>query len=84
LRYVSRRVPGVETVVPEASLGFSEDITFLMDRVHRNGGRAGYLIVGTDHPTSHHTPTFDIDERSLDIGVGVLTDVVTSAAARQP
>ena len=81
---VCRSVPAVETVIPEASLGVSEDVTFLMDRVHENGGRSGYLIVGTDHPTSHHTPTFDIDEHSLDIGVEVLTEAVTTVASRRP
>jgi len=81
---VARRLPSLDTIVPEASLGVSEDITFLMDRVKQSGGRAGYLIVGTDHPTSHHTPTFDIDDHSLDIGVELLAEVVSSVAASRP
>ncbi|GAB7090494.1 M20 family metallo-hydrolase [Halorubrum luteum] len=80
----ARRVPSVDTVVPTAELGASEDVTFLMERVHENGGRSTYLIVGTDHPTSHHTPTFDVDERSLEIGVDVLTEAVTSVGSQRP
>ena len=80
----ARRVSSVDTVVPEAPLGASEDVTFLMERVHENGGRSAYLIVGTDHPTSHHTPTFDVDERSLAIGVDVLTEAVTAVGKRRP
>ena len=78
---VAREVPAVETVVPEAPLGASEDVTFLMERVHERGGKAVYLIIGTDHPTSHHTPTFDIDERSLDIAVELLTACVKRVGA---
>jgi aminobenzoyl-glutamate utilization protein A len=32
--------------------------------------------VGTDHPGGHHTATFDVDEDSLEIGVGVLADAI--------
>jgi aminobenzoyl-glutamate utilization protein A len=75
---VAAGVDGVETVTERAAFGASEDATFLMDRAEREGGRATYLIVGTDHPTSHHTTTFDVDERSLPIGVEVLTRAVLS------
>lgn len=81
---VARTVPSVETVCSEASLGVSEDVTFLMDRVHDRGGRAVCLVVGTDQPTAHYTPTFDIDERSLDTGVELLAAVITAVAARRP
>ena len=81
---VARRVPSVDAVVPEAPLGASEDVTFLMQRVHANGGRSVYLVVGSDHPTAHHTPTFDIDERSLDIAVELLTEAVLTVGAERP
>ncbi|WP_435064252.1 amidohydrolase [Halobaculum sp. EA56] len=73
-------VEGVDTVVPTADFGASEDATFLMRRVQEDGGLACYCIVGTDHPTSHHTPTFDVDERSLPTGVRVLTDSILAVA----
>ncbi|WP_049972294.1 amidohydrolase [Haladaptatus cibarius] len=78
---VARGVDGVDSVVPTADFGASEDVTFLMERVQQEGGLATYLIVGTDHPTSHHTPTFDVDERSLGIGVEVLTNSILAVAA---
>jgi aminobenzoyl-glutamate utilization protein A len=81
---VAEGVEGVETVLPRADFGASEDATFLMERVQEEGGLATYLIVGTDHPTSHHTPTFDVDERSLETGVEVLTGAVLSVAADDP
>ncbi|WP_227377421.1 amidohydrolase [Haladaptatus halobius] len=76
----ARGVDGVDSVVPTADFGASEDATFLMERVQGDSGLATYLIVGTDHPTSHHTPTFDVDERSLGIGVDVLTKSILAVA----
>ncbi|WP_435156324.1 amidohydrolase [Haladaptatus sp. DFWS20] len=77
---VAADVDGVDTVLPTADFGASEDATFLMERVQENGGSATYLIVGTDHPTSHHTSTFDVDETSLPIGVEVLTKSALSVS----
>jgi aminobenzoyl-glutamate utilization protein A len=73
---VAEGVDGVDSVRHSAPLGGSEDATFLMDRVQDHGGRASYVGIGTDHPGGHHTPTFDVDERSLDIGVDVLAGAI--------
>ncbi|ELY53504.1 amidohydrolase [Natronococcus amylolyticus DSM 10524] len=79
---VAREVEGVDRVVPSTEFGVSEDVTYLMNRVQDRGGLASYLLVGTDHPTNHHTPTFDVDERSLEIGVGVLSETITELSRR--
>jgi aminobenzoyl-glutamate utilization protein A len=55
-----------------------------MRRVQERGGLAAYVAVGTDHPGGHHTPTFDVDEATLDIGIDVLTDAIASTAEKQP
>jgi aminobenzoyl-glutamate utilization protein A len=73
---VAGSVEGVESRLHSAPLGGSEDATFLMDRVQSRGGTATYVGIGTDHPGGHHTPTFDVDERSLAIGVDVLSGAV--------
>ncbi|WP_020221804.1 M20/M25/M40 family metallo-hydrolase, partial [Halarchaeum acidiphilum] len=78
---VASGVPAVETVRPSAPFGASEDATYLMRRVQENGGLATYVIVGTDHPSGHHTPRFDVDEASIDIGVDVLTGAIGRAFA---
>jgi aminobenzoyl-glutamate utilization protein A len=68
----------VTSVMPRDDLGGSEDATYLMRRVQEQGGVAGYVAVGTDHPGGHHTATFDVDEASLPIGVEVLSEAVRS------
>jgi aminobenzoyl-glutamate utilization protein A len=74
--------PDVHTPIVSAPFGASEDATFLMDAVQQNGGAAAYAIVGTDHPTGHHTATFDIDEATVPIAVDVLTEAVLAAFER--
>ncbi|QFU81298.1 amidohydrolase [Natronorubrum aibiense] len=81
---VANGVDGIDRVLPAADFGASEDATFLMDRVQRDGGLATYMIVGTDHPTSHHTPTFDVDEDSLEHGVDVLVETIRALEHQHP
>jgi aminobenzoyl-glutamate utilization protein A len=77
-------VDGVTRVIPSEELGVSEDGTYLMRQVQDAGGLASYVLVGTDHPTSHHTPTFDVDEASLDIGATLLSETVLELSRRRP
>ncbi|UIP01429.1 amidohydrolase (plasmid) [Halobaculum sp. CBA1158] len=77
-------VDGIDRVIPSEEFGVSEDGTYLMQRVQDDGGLASYVLIGTDHPTSHHTPTFDIDEASLDIGVSLLSETVVELSRRRP
>lgn len=81
---VAADVPGTEHVLPAADFGASEDATFLMERVQNDGGLATYLVIGTDHPDSHHTPTFDVDEASLEHGVNVLTETILELERQHP
>lgn len=53
---------GVEVDAASHVTGGSEDATFFMRRVQERGGQAIYAVVGSDIPSGHHTPEFDIDE----------------------
>ncbi|MCL7417871.1 MAG: amidohydrolase, partial [Halalkalicoccus sp.] len=53
------------------------------EAVQEAGGLATYAIVGTDHPDSHHTPHFDVDERTLGIAVDVLTGSIERIEAER-
>ncbi|WP_331235011.1 amidohydrolase [Natronorarus salvus] len=74
----------VDSVVDSAPFGASEDATFFMDEVQKRGGLATYAIVGTDHPAGHHSPGFDVDERSIPIGVDVLAEAIERTAETRP
>ena len=81
---VARRTAGVDTVVEHDSLGGSEDATYLMQRVQNHGGLAAYVGVGTDHPGGHHTPTFDVAERDIAVGIELMAGVITAVADAEP
>ena len=78
---VARRTAGVDRVVDHDSLGGSEDATYLMQRVQQQGGLAAYVGIGTDHPGGHHTPTFDVEERDIAVGIDLIAGVVADLAA---
>jgi aminobenzoyl-glutamate utilization protein A len=75
---------GVTSLLDSDRLGGSEDATFLMRHVQERGGKAAYVGVGTDHPGGHHTPTFDVDEDTIGLGIDVLAGAIVATAARRP
>jgi aminobenzoyl-glutamate utilization protein A len=81
---VAGRTRDVDSVLERETLSGSEDATALMRAVQRNGGKAGYVVVGTDHPGGHHTGTFDVDEGSLPIGIELLSESIREIAVRRP
>ena len=66
---VAAWIPGVEAVRPMADFAASDDVSEFMVAVQAAGGRAAYFGVGSALADLHHTPTFDIDEASLEIAV---------------
>lgn len=50
----------------------SEDATFFMEEVKKNGGLATYCIFGTELAAGHHNERFDINEETLLPSVEVL------------
>jgi aminobenzoyl-glutamate utilization protein A len=75
-------VDAVTTPVRRAPFGTGEDAAWLMHAARNDGGTATHLIVGTDHPSGHHTPTFDVDEASLTIGSEVVARAVRAVDQR--
>jgi aminobenzoyl-glutamate utilization protein A len=78
---VTKGIDGVNDVIPRDTLGASEDATYLMRNVSRNGGTATYLGIGASNPSGHHTPRFDVDEAVLPIGVSVLSTSILELLA---
>jgi aminobenzoyl-glutamate utilization protein A len=66
----------VTTVLGREQAGGSEDASFIIERVQESGGVGTYVGVGASNVAGHHTPRFDIDEDSLEIGVEVVTATI--------
>ncbi|SEJ75237.1 aminobenzoyl-glutamate utilization protein A [Propionispira arboris] len=48
-----------------ANIGGSEDSSYFMDKVQKNGGQAAYMIIGASLTAINHNLYFDFDEKAL-------------------
>ncbi len=62
----------ISDVQKEAAFGGSEDYTYFMERVQEMGGRASFIVLGTELAAGHHQSYFDIDEEVMTTGVKLL------------
>lgn len=67
----------IDAIIDEADFGASEDVTFMMNKVQANGGKACYTIVGSNLAGEHHTESFDFDERSLGIWLKLDIEIIS-------
>lgn len=65
-------INGVTATKQHHPFGGSEDATVFMSEVHKRGGQATYIMLGSDLSAGHHNERFDFDERSLTIAVELL------------
>ncbi|MGE5632983.1 MAG: amidohydrolase [Caulobacteraceae bacterium] len=63
-------------VLEGASLGGSEDVSYMFHEVEKNGGTALYLVFGTKLNAPHHHPSFDFDEAALENGFRCYSEIV--------
>ena len=78
---VAQRTEGTRRVLPGWPIGGGDDATFMMRRVQERGGIAAYFLIGSDLPAVHHSVDFDIDERALDHGVRLFTNLAETILA---
>ncbi len=74
-------IEGIERIVPNVSLGGSEDVSWMMRTVQGRGGQAVYFVLGTDIAAGHHNEYFDIDENVLDYGPALFAELALSLSA---
>ncbi|MGG7074187.1 amidohydrolase [Campylobacter sp. 9BO] len=55
----------------ELNFGACEDFAHFMQKVQQNGGKSGYLMIGTKLCAGHHNAKFDFDEDCLVSGVDI-------------
>lgn len=74
---IARRLGLFTDVLPSISFGASEDFACLAEAVQASGGKANYLLLGSQLADGHHCDCFDFDEDALPYGVALLTALVT-------
>ncbi|MDR7871078.1 MAG: amidohydrolase [Tissierellaceae bacterium] len=58
------------------SLGGSEDVTYMMNEVENNGGKALHFMFGSDLKAAHHNSKFDFDEEALEMAFKAFRNTV--------
>jgi aminobenzoyl-glutamate utilization protein A len=75
-------VPGVVELEDEVQCRAADDAEVLLYRVTERGGKGIYLLIGSELVDGHHTPTFDFDESSLEMGTELLTNIALLISRR--
>lgn len=73
---VAAQLPDFDEIVREEEFGAGDDATFMMRRVQERGGKAAYVVLGTELPGGHHTPYFDFNEEVLGSGAKLFAALV--------
>ncbi len=79
---VATAVPSTRGILREIAFNASEDVTVMMDRVQRRGGRALFLLLGTPTFGGHHSTTFDVDETVIRNGAELFAALYDQVAVK--
>ena len=75
VRKVAERQKLLPEILAAGNIGGSEDCTFLMERVQKNGGQATFVMVGTELAAGHHDSFFDFNEEALVPAIALMSGV---------
>lgn len=64
------------------NLGASEDCTYFMERVQQKGGKAIYMMLGSNLKAGHHNYCFDFDEQVLVDGAATMAYLAKTYLAK--
>ncbi|MFG6146979.1 amidohydrolase [Halobacillus sp. B23F22_1] len=66
----------IQKIEPYALVSGSEDASFMMNEVQKQGGKATYMLFGTHLPDNHHSPHFDFEEEVLTVALDAYIHIV--------
>jgi aminobenzoyl-glutamate utilization protein A len=82
IRQVAERQRQFSEILPAGNIGGSEDCSYFMERVQKNGGQAAFIMIGTELAAGHHDSYFDFDEEALVPGMALLAGVAADLLTR--
>jgi aminobenzoyl-glutamate utilization protein A len=82
IRQVAERQRLFTEILPAGNIGGSEDCTYFMERVQKNGGQAAFVMIGTELAAGHHDCFFDFNEDALVPGIALLAGVAADLLTR--
>ncbi|MDU7110729.1 MAG: M20 family metallo-hydrolase, partial [Clostridium perfringens] len=76
IKWEAKNINDYNNVIDEEDFGASEDICYMMKRVQKNGGKASYIMFGSDLKDEHHSIRFDFNEEDLFPAINLYLRVV--------
>ncbi|MBP2078841.1 amidohydrolase [Oceanobacillus polygoni] len=73
----------VKEVLPIAKVSGSEDASFMMNRVQQHGGKATYMLFGTELKYPHHHPSFDFQENVLAVALDTFIKIIEGGSQNE-
>ncbi|GGI39613.1 amidohydrolase [Mammaliicoccus stepanovicii] len=73
---LKEKFPKLNIIPNETTPSGSEDATYYIDSVMRNGKDAIYMNIGSDHEYNHHHPKFDVKEHDMFNGISCMYEIV--------
>lgn len=82
VRSVVEKLEIMREIKDTENLNGSEDVTYMMEKVQKHGGKATFMIIGTPISAPHHNGKFDFKEEVLVNGVKIFTKVVSKLLSK--
>ncbi|WP_110954443.1 amidohydrolase [Anaerosinus massiliensis] len=79
---IARRLGIFNEYADSSNIGGSEDCSYFMDIVQKNGGQAAYLVIGASLTAVNHNLYFDFDEHALTMEAQLLSTIVSDLLAK--
>lgn len=76
LTEVAEESPYLSEVLDALPLKASEDVTYMIDEVQKQGGSATFMVFGTPLKNGHHHEEFDFDEGVLQVAVDAFARLI--------
>ncbi|MCR1964697.1 M20 family metallo-hydrolase [Clostridium perfringens] len=76
IKWEAKNINDYNNVIDEEDFGASKDICYMMKRVQKNGGKASYIMFGSELKDEHHSIRFDFNEEDLFPAINLYLRVV--------
>lgn len=77
VKETAKRLGIFDNIITMHDMGGSEDCSYFMERVQKNGGQAAYLVIGGSLAAVNHNNYFDFDEHALTLEAQLLATITT-------
>ncbi len=73
---IAQTMPCFDTCLPTEKFMASEDFTWFLDAVQKQGGQGTFIQLGAKLASGHHSQAFDFDEGTLSRGLELLLRII--------